>query len=49
MDFESPDEIERSYNKRPPPVVQKVPEYETPKKTPKLDEVITLVHLKIFD
>lgn len=39
VDFESPDEIERSFNKRPPPVAQKVPEYETQKKTPKLEEV----------
>lgn len=39
MDFESPDEIERSYNKRPAPAAQKPPEYESPKKTPKLEEV----------
>lgn len=40
MDFESPDEIERTYTKRPAPLAQKPPEYETPKKTPKLEEVI---------
>lgn len=39
MDFESPDEIERSYNKRSVPTVQKPPEYDSPKKTPKLEEV----------
>lgn len=42
MDFESPDEIERSYNKRPAPVVQKPPEYESPKKPTKLEEVSTI-------
>lgn len=41
MDFESPDEIERSYNKRPLGTVQKKTEYESPKKAPKLDEVFS--------
>lgn len=38
MDFESPDEIERSYNKRPAPTPKK-PEHESPKKVPKVEEV----------
>lgn len=44
MDFESPDEIERSFNKKPPPPAKKTEYFDTltAKKTPKMEDLYDL-------